>query len=80
MAKIIKIKVLRNYYSALFYQQVFRDTTVGKVYTARLLDEDEADADGDICGVPAVSFRDDAGDLVLAAVPLHEGISYKVVG
>lgn len=79
MAKTIKIMVLRtdNPGTCSF---VFRDTKVGKVYTARLLDGDEADADGDICGVPAVSFRDDAGDLVLAAVPLHEGISYKVVG
>lgn len=79
MAKTIKIMVLRNNHPGLLWF-VFRDTTVGKVYTARLLDEDEADAEGDNCGVPAISFRDDAGDLVLAAVPLHEGISYKVVG
>ena len=79
MAKTIKIMVLRTDNPGLC-SFAFRDTTVGKVYTARLLGADEADADGDICGRPAVSFRDDAGDLVLAAVPLHAGISYKVVG
>lgn len=79
MSKIIKIMVLRKDHVSLG-SRVFRDTQVGKVYTARLLGEDEADAEGDISGLPAVSFRDDAGDLVLAAVPLHEGISYKVVG
>lgn len=73
MAKTIEIMVLRN------DRLVFLDTTVGKVYTALLLDWDEADADGVVCGGPAVSFRDDVGDLVLAARVLHDGISYKVV-
>lgn len=79
MAKTIKIMVLRNNHPGLS-RQVFRDTTVGNVYTARLLDADEADPEGDACSVPAISFRDDAGDLVLAAVPLHSYVSYKVVG
>lgn len=79
MAKNIKIMVLRADHPSPS-RRAFCDTTVGKVYNARLLDAGEADADGDTCGVPAVSFRDDVGDLVLAAVPLHEGIGYKVVG
>lgn len=79
MAINVKIKVLRNDHTGALFP-VFRDTTVGNVYSAQLLAAHEADEEGDICGAVAVSFRDDAGDLVLAAVSANVGISFEIVG
>lgn len=74
----MKIKVLRTDYQFMLFSAPFRDTTVGTVYNARLLMPGDLDDDGDYADRECITFLDDVGDVIQAAIE-HEYISYVVV-
>lgn len=74
----MKVQVLATHHSVLPFSRPFMDTTVGKVYGAKLLGIGEYDDDGDSTDREVITFRDDAGYVVQASIE-HEGISYVVV-
>ncbi|QHR68509.1 hypothetical protein aldrigsur_35 [Escherichia phage aldrigsur] len=80
MSKKVRIEIIGHVSQPHWFSGAVRDTTIGQVYDAELLEAGELDPVGYELDEPGYSFVDDEGDECLAFVSAHKDITIKELG